>query len=34
MLGKILYVNDNVAEIEYKGSNEASGDLLNCHLVF
>lgn len=34
MLGKILYVNDNIAEIEYKGSNEASGDLLNCHLVF
>ena len=34
MLGKILYVNDNTAEIEYKGTTEASGDLLNCHLIF
>lgn len=34
MLGKILYVNDNIAEIEYKGTTEASGDLLNCHLIF
>ena len=34
MLGKILYINDNLAEIEYKGSSEASSDLLNCHLIF
>ena len=34
MLGKILYISDNIALIEYKASSEINGDLLNIHLVF
>ncbi len=34
MFGKILYISDNVAYIENLGGTEASGDLLNLHLIF
>ncbi len=34
MLGKILYISDNIALIEYKGTQEANGDILNYHLIF
>ena len=34
MLGKILYISDNIALVEYKGSNEINGDILNLHIVF
>jgi len=34
MLGKILYISDNIALVEYKGTNEANIDLLNLHLIF
>lgn len=34
MLGKILYVSDNIALVEYKGTSEVNGDLLNLHVVF
>ncbi len=34
MLGKILYVSDNIALVEYRGTNEVNGDLLNLHVIF
>lgn len=34
MLGKILYISDNIALVEYKGSTEVNGDILNLHIVF
>ena len=34
MLGKILYISDNIALVEYKGTNETNGDMLNFHLIF
>ncbi|MCI8330571.1 MAG: DUF87 domain-containing protein [Bacilli bacterium] len=34
MFGKILYISDNIAYIENKGTDETKGDLLNLHLIF
>ena len=34
MLGKILYVSDNIALVEYRGTSEINGDLLNLHVIF
>ncbi len=34
MLGKILYISDNIALVENKGTTEQTGDLLNLHLIF
>ncbi len=34
MFGRILYISDNKAFIENLGGAEASGDLLNLHLIF
>ncbi len=34
MFGRILYISDNKAFIENLGGSEASGDLLNLHLIF
>ncbi len=34
MFGRILYISDNKAYIENLGGSEASGDLLNLHLIF
>ncbi len=34
MFGRILYISDNKAYIENKGSDELKGDLLNLHIIF
>ena len=34
MFGRLLYISDNVAYIENKGTDETKGDLLNLHLIF
>ncbi len=34
MFGRILYISDNIAYIENKGSYEEKGDLLNLNLIF
>jgi len=34
MFGRILYISDNIAYIENKGTDDTKGDLLNLHLIF
>ena len=34
MLGKIIYISDNIALVEYRGSSEINGDILNLHVIF